>query len=218
MKIFIIIPAFNESNKIGQVLKGIKKFKLPIIVINDGSTDSTEDVVKKYKITYIKHDVNLGKGAAIKTGCMAAWELGADAVIMMDGDGQHYFGDIPKFKKALVKDKFEVVFGSRTKGKGTPFVRLFGNRLASFVISILFGIYVSDLICGFRALTKEAFKRLNLQSSGYSIETEMVVKTGLKKLASCEIPVKNIYYDKYKGVTMFDAIMILFEVISWRLR
>lgn len=217
MNIFIVIPAFNESKRIERVLTDLKGVGLPIIVVDDGSKDFTSERVKKFQVTVLRHRINLGKGAALKTGCEAAFSMGADAVIMMDSDGQHKAGDLPKFLEKIQSGKFDIVFGSRNMSLGVPLVRFIGNKLASVLISLLYGVYVSDLICGYRAVTKKAYRQMQLESSDYGIETEMVIKCAKLQLVYCEIPVETIYYDKFKGVTIFDALGVLINVIKWRI-
>ena len=217
MKIFVVIPAYNEAKRIGEVLSGLKRTELPVVVIDDGSSDKTVEVAKKHGVTTLRHKINLGKGAAMKTGAQAAFGLGADAVIFMDSDGQHRVEGLDNFVRALKSGMSDVVFGSRNLSMGVPLDRYLGNKVASVLVSLLFGIYVSDLICGYRALTKKAFKRLNWESSGYGVETEMVILTRKRHLKYCEVPVATLYYDKVKGVTILDAIGILFDVIRWKL-
>lgn len=217
MNIYIVIPAFNEAKRIEKVLEDVKSVGLPVIVVDDGSRDSTYELAQKCRVSVLRHKINLGKGAALKTGCEAAILVGADAIIMMDSDGQHKASDLPKFVNALENGKFDIVFGSRNLKFGVPLIRFIGNKLASVLINLLFGIYISDLICGYRAFTKEIFKKLNWESTGYGLETEMVIKTGLNKFKYCEVGVETVYYDKFKGVTILDALSILGNVVKWRL-
>ncbi len=217
MKIYIVIPAYNEANRIGIVLDELKKTKLPIIVIDDGSKDNTYKEAHSRKIILLKHKINLGKGAALKTGCDAAFALGAEAVVMMDSDGQHKVSDLPKFIYALESKKYNIIFGSRNSSFGVPIIRFLGNKVSSVLISLMFGIYISDLICGYRAFTESAYKKIRWQSRGYGIETEMVIRTGKNRLSRCEVPVETVYYDKFKGVTILDAVSILLNVFKWRL-
>lgn len=217
IKIMVIIPAFNEAKRIKKTLLALKNSKLPVIVVDDGSTDKTLEISRPLVWKVIKHSSNLGKGAALKTGCELAFKEGAQAVIMMDADGQHSFNDLPKFSQTINSGSYDIVFGSRDIRQGVPFLRYLGNRVAPLVIFSLFGIYVSDLICGFRAFTKEAYQKIDWKSRGYNVETEMVIKTGKHKLRFCEIPIDTIYHDKYKGVTMIDAFSILGSVLKWRL-
>jgi glycosyltransferase involved in cell wall biosynthesis len=218
MKITIVIPAFNEEKRIGEVLKDLKKTKLPVIVVDDGSKDKTFKIAKNLGVIALRHKVNLGKGAALRTGCEAAFSMGAEAVILMDSDGQHKVEDLSHFIDALEKDKFDVVFGSRDLNHGVPLVRYMGNKVASILISLLFGIYISDLICGYKGLTRKAYGKMNWESTGYGIETEMAIKTGKYGLKYCEVPVQTIYYDNVKGVTILDAFNILLDVIRWRIK
>lgn len=217
MKIFIVIPAYQEEERIGNVIKDVIKRKFPIIVVDDGSKDNTFKVASKYKITALRHKVNLGKGAAMKTGAEAAFQMGADAIVFMDSDGQHKVKDLPHFIEALEKDKFDVVFGSRNLSHGVPFVRYMGNKSASLLVSLLFGIYVSDLLCGYKGLSKKGFKKIYWESKGYGVETEMAARTAKSGLKHCEVPVETVYYDEVKGVTILDAISILFDVFRWRI-
>lgn len=219
MKIFVVVPAYNEDKRIGGVLDDLIKTKLPVIVIDDGSKDKTNKVVSSYKkkILNIRHKVNLGKGAALKTGCQAAFDLGADAVIMIDSDGQHKVEDLGQFIVPLKKG-YEIVFGTRNFQPGSPLIRYFGNKFATQLTALLFNIFVSDLICGYRALTKKAFRKLNWESSGYGVETEMVIRAGRLRLKHCDVPVQTVYFDKFKGVTIMDAFGILLNVIKWRIK
>lgn len=216
MKIAVVVPAYNEAKRISFILEQLIKTGLPVFVVDDGSTDETFKVSKQFPVTVLRHKINLGKGAALKTACEAAWASGVEAVIMMDSDGQHKVEDLEKFEEALLTQKYDIVFGSRNLNFGVPFIRFIGNKFASVFVASLFRIYVSDLICGYRAFTKKAYEKINWQSMGYGVETEMVIKTGKYKLRYCEVPVETVYFDKFKGVTILDAFGILFTVFKWR--
>ncbi|MGA3291907.1 MAG: glycosyltransferase family 2 protein [Candidatus Microgenomates bacterium] len=220
MKIFIVISLFNEEKHILKVVKDFSFYKLPVIIVDDGSTDNSRSKIIDSglkNVTFLTHKVNLGKGAAMKTGAEYAFSHGADAVVFVDADGQHSANDLPKFIKALESGKYDVVFGSRNFSFGVPMVRFLGNKIASVVLSILFGIYISDVLCGFKALTKKAYKSVRWDSIGYGVETEMVARTGMAKLPFCEVPVELIYHDKVKGVTILDAFGVFGEIIKWKI-
>lgn len=217
MKIVVVVPAYNEEKRICAVLASLRNAKQSVVVVDDGSTDRTFQVAQRYTPYVFQHGVNLGKGAALKTGAEAAFTLGANAVIFMDSDGQHKAEDINLFIEKLKSGKYDVVFGSRNLGYGVPLDRYLGNKMASVTISLLFGVYISDLICGFRAITRKAFKKLKWESTGYGVETEMAILTARKGLRYCEVPVSTLYYDKVKGVTILDAFSIFFDVIRWRI-
>jgi len=214
--IFIVIPSCNEEKQIATVLRKALISRLPVVVVDDGSTDSTFEIAGKIVDNVIRHKTNLGKGAALKTGCEAAFALGADAVVMMDSDGQHKIGDMDNFLEALY-DGNEVVFGSRNLSHGVPLVRFMGNKMVSILISLLFNIYVSDILCGYRALTKRAYRKIAWKSTGYGVETEMIINLANTNLKYCEVPVETVYLDSVKGVTPLDAFSILFDIFRWRI-
>jgi glycosyltransferase involved in cell wall biosynthesis len=220
MKIFIVIPFYNEKKHIGGVVASLAKYKLPTVLVDDGSVDDYRLKIRDYRLknlTLLKHRVNLGKGAAMKTGADFAFGQGADAVIFMDGDNQHKAEDLPKFIKALKSGKYDVIFGTRNYSYGVPLVRYLGNKSASIVLVGLFHILVSDVLCGFKGITKEAYEKIRWDSAGYGVETEIVARVGKKRLHFCEIPVQSIYHDKTKGVTIMDAVGIMGEIVKWRL-
>lgn len=214
-KIYIVIPVYNERSRLPAVIKGIERQTNSVIVVDDGSEDETYAVCKKMEITILRHKINLGKGAAMKTGAEMAFLLGAQAVIFMDGDGQHDPKYIPEFMKKISAG-FDIVFGSRNLSFGVPLVRFLGNKLGSFLISLIFGIYRTDLLCGYMALTPFAYQKIKWDSSRYGVETEIVARTGKNRLKYSEIPMEAIYKDKYKGVTVLDAIGILFSLPRWK--
>jgi len=210
----VVIPAYNEAPRISAVTQEVKKYCQNIIVVDDGSKDKTSEIVKKVGVKVLRHRLNLGKGAAMKTGVEAALDLGAEVVILLDADGQHDPKQIPEFLKQLEQGS-EIVFGSRNLSFGVPLVRYLGNKFGSVLISLIFGIYRSDMLCGFIAFTESAYQKIKWDSSHYGVETEIVARTGKNKLKYSEIPIATIYKDKYKGVTIFDAIGILFNIPRW---
>jgi len=154
----------------------------------------------------------------MSTGADYAFSQGADAIIFMDADSQHNPKELEEFKKYLDKG-YDLVFGSRNYGMRTPMIRFLGNRFASIYINLLFRVYISDILSGYRALTKKAYNLVKWDSTRYGVETEMVARLGKhkKKLSWVEFPIDSIYVDKYKGVTIIDAIKILGQSIWWKL-
>lgn len=215
------MPEHNEGSRILSVLKELNKSKFNVIVVDDGSTDNSNNLIQKKKfknITLLTHKINLGKGAALKTGCEYAFSHGADAVITMDSDGQHAVADLEKFVDKLETGKYDIVFGSRNLGMGMPFIRFVGNKAASVIVNLMFGIYVSDLISGYRAITKKAYEKIRWESSGYGVETEMVIRIKKENLKYCEIPIETIYFDNYKGVSILDAFGVFMNLIYWKFK
>lgn len=160
--------------------------------------------------------MNLGKGAALRTGCDYAIRNGAKNIIVMDADGQHEPEDIPRFLDAL-KGK-DIVFGSREKSKNMPFVFRFGNWAINNTSSLLYGMKISDTQSGYRAFRAKVYSVLRWESNDYSMESEMIVNAGKKKLRYEEIFIKTLYSDKYKGTTIVDGVKIVFQMLLWKLK
>lgn len=212
--VWICVPAYNEESAVGNLLKKLLKLKMKIVVVNDGSTDLTLTIAEKWSVYLLNHKTNLGKGAAMKTGAEFAFNHGAEAVIFMDADGQHDPKNITGYLSKLQKGS-EIVFGKRNFGAGTPMIRRLGNKVASWMISLFCGINLEDLLCGFMAMTKKTYEFVQWDSAGYGVETEIVARTGINKLKYSEVPIEAVYRDKYKGVTVFDALGIMFNIPGW---
>ena len=214
-KIFAIIPAYNEEKRISKVIKETKKYVDNIVIVDDGSKDKTKEMAKKGKAIVLRHLINLGKGAALKTGCDYAVKNKADIIIVIDADAQHDPNEIPKFLKNI--KKCDIVLAYRKLNKNMPFVLKFGNWIINKTITFLYGIRIKDSQCGYRAFTTKAYKRLKWKATDYSMESEMIAKIGKYKLSYTEIPIETIYSDKYKGTTILDGIKIVFNLLLWRL-
>lgn len=214
-KTFAVIPAYNEEKRIGSVIKKTKKYVKNIIVVDDGSRDRTFEVAEKLKVVVAKHPINLGKGAALKTGCEIAIRKGAEIIVLIDSDGQHNPHEIPKLIKSL--DDSDIVFGCRELSKNMPFTMRFGNWFIRLTMHVLFGIKLKDTQCGFRALTKQAYKKIRWSSTDYAVESEMIANSGKKNLKFKPVDVETIYSDSYKGTTVMDGLKIVSNMLWWRL-
>jgi len=211
-----VIAAYNEEKYIADVIKNASRFLDIIIVVNDGSKDSTSAIARRNGAIVIDHIINLGKGAAIRTGCDYALGIGAQKIILIDADGQHDPKDIPKFIESL-KDN-DITFGYRTFNKKMPLVFRLGNTAITQTARILFHVSLNDTQCGYRAFKADAYKKVRWQASDYSMESEMIANVGKARLKYTQIPVETIYAEKYKGTTIFDGMKIMMNMIFWRLR
>ncbi len=210
MNYSIIIPARNEEQHIASVVEQAKHYG-PVIVVDDGSRDGTASCAEQSGAIVLRHAVNLGKGAALKTGCDYALMKGAEAFIVLDADGQHEPKEIPSFVEALKTS--DIVFGSRKVPEAMPMVLKFGNAFLSTSLRMLYGIRVKDTQCGYRAFTAAAYKSLRWEATDYFVESEMVIKVGKGKLNYGEIPIQTIYSDRYKGTTVLDGVLIVSKMI-----
>ena len=213
--VWAVIPAYNEEKNIADIIKKTKKDVDDVIVVDDGSEDKTKEVAEKANAIVLRHIVNLGKGAALKTGCDLAFKKGAKFIVALDADAQHNPSDIPRFVEKL--KKYEIVFSYRRTSGKMPLVLRFGNWFISNMVRTLYGVSLNDTQCGFRALSKEAYMKIRWNASDYSMESEMISRAGKQKLKYVQIPIQTIYSDKYKGTTIIDGIKIVLNMIWWKL-
>src|SRR3989344_633191 len=215
MKTCIVIPAFNEASRIGPVVEKVCDRWRDVVVVDDGSTDNTSQVVRGFPVTLLGHVVNLGKGAALKTGCDYALSKDFERIVVMDADGQHDPQIIPKFVKAL--DNADIVFGFRNFDHRMPVTFRLGNLLIDGVLRILYGLPLRDTQSGFRAFRASVYPRIRWNSSDYSMESEMIARVARHRLRFVEIPIETKYADRYKGTTVFTGVKIVANIIKWRL-
>lgn len=197
-KVFIVIPAYNEGKVIASVIASVKKegFK-NIIVVDDGSSDKTFEEAKKTGVIVLRHILNRGKGAAVKTGIEYAKLKKADVVVTIDADGQHNPKDIKKLVDALDK-KTDVVLGSRflNKKNKLPLFNRLANFFANFLVWVVYGLYVSDSQSGFRAYSKKALNLIEIYSYDYDFESRVIYEIAWHKLAYKEVPI-DVFYTSY---------------------
>lgn len=216
MNVFVIIPGYNEEKHIASVIEKTKAYSRNIVVVDDGSKDRTHDEAEKAGVVVLRHAINLGKGAALKTGTRYAIMNGADAVIYLDSDGQHSPADIPRLVSEL--KGVDVVFTKRNLRSGSmPLTKKFGNYVLNTLMKILFRIELADTQCGYKILTRQAYEKLHLISSDYNIESEIAAKTGKYRLKFKQVPIETVYNDKYKGTTVLDGIGIATRMLWWKI-
>lgn len=214
-KIWAVIPAHNEQKNIAEIVIKTKKYVDRVLVVDDGSTDNTVELAEKANAIVLKHVVNLGKGAALKTGCDFAVKSGAKCIVVLDADSQHKPEDIPRFVEKL--SKYDVVFSYRKESSKMPAVLKFGNWFISSIVNSLYGVKLKDTQCGFRAFTKDAYKKIRWNASDYSMESEIIARAGKQRLKYVQVPIKTIYSDRYKGTTVIDGMKIVLNMIWWKL-
>lgn len=191
-KIVVTLPAYNEAGQIGEVLKRIKKVlpQAALLVIDDGSKDSTAEKAKAAGAQVISFAANRGIVEAFKTGLKNALLLGADIIVTMDADGQHLPEEIPALLEPIEKKKADMVIGSRFLGKirSKSRTKYLGNIAFSRLISRLVGNKITDAQSGFRAYTREVAERLNIHK-GYTYTQQMIVQTAFHKMKIIEVPI-----------------------------
>lgn len=227
MKIGVVIPAHNEAERIGSVLADLKNtmsgHTVAVFVVDDGSQDATREAARAAgkhlrNLTVLRHQTNLGKGAAAKTGCDAACKHGVEAIVLMDGDGQHNPAEMNRLLAPLKKGVAQLVIGSRQDRASMPLTMRFGNRALTELTRFLFGVSVLDTQSGFRAFTAEAYPKIRWVDPHYAMETEMVIFAATRRIPITEVAIATVYHDNYKGTTVLDGLRILARMVVWRFR
>ncbi len=202
----MLIPTFNNVGTLSRVLDGVLAMTQNVVVINDGATDGTEEILHSYSEIHQVHlPKNKGKGNALKIGFQEAIKLGYDFAITIDSDGQHFPEDIPVFLAALQQEETKNVLyiGSRNmKQHDVPGSSSFGNRFSNFWFWFETGTWLTDTQCGYRLYPLREIKKLNLYTPKFELEIEIIVKAAWSGTLVKNIPVK-ISYDDVERVSHF---------------
>lgn len=191
----VLIPAYNEEKTIQEVISRVKKINLTPLVIDDGSTDKTNKIAKKFGAIVLKHNINKGKGEALKTGFKEILKKHPEIqyVVVIDADLQYDPRDAPKLFKALRQGN-DYVTGYRNWKKDVPFRHRLANFLWRTAFNLVFGTSLKDTNCGFIGLNRKAMKIMSQQSyGGYIIENMMLTYVLENKLRIKQVPVKVHY-------------------------
>ena len=192
----IVIPAYNESEVIAEVIQEIRDAgEYRIVVVDDGSSDATYQAAKACAgVVALRHRINRGKGAATKTGIMAANRLGADIIVTMDGDGQHDPTDIRALIQPIREKACDVVLGTRPKVKGEmPYIKIIANRIGNIVTWLLYGMHVSDSQSGFRAYSHFAASIIDTKADKYEYDSKVIREINNNRLRFTEVPIQVRY-------------------------
>lgn len=195
----VAIPAYNEEVSIGSIVLRAKTYADMVVVVDDGSTDNTGSVAMLAGAEVVVHENNRGYGAAIKTCFETARQLGAGAMVIIDADGQHDPMDIPRLIDEMKQSKSDVVIGSRfVNGNGKkqkiPMYRKLGMKVLDTVTNIGTGIKISDSQCGFRAYSRQAIQKIQLNNSDMAAGSEILINAVANKLTISEVPI-SVRYD-----------------------
>ncbi len=216
--IYVVVPAYNESQTIKNVIEELKDRNLNIIIIDDGSHDETyriaENSINSYNGHIYKHVLNRGLGAALETGIKAALAKNADIIVTFDADGQHDPEDILKVCKPIIEGNADIVIGKRNFEE-MPLSKKLGNQIMNAITRIFYGINVNDSQSGLRAFDRKAAGFLDLHSRGYGVSSEIIGEIKKHDLKLEEINIKTIYtdYSMTKGTNLNVGLKILFKLI-----
>lgn len=203
MRIFCIIPAFNEANNIEKTLSSLEGIVDKIVVVDDCSSDDTYAIAKKRGIVVLRHSINRGQGAALQTGNEYALRKGADIAVHFDADGQFLANEIGDIVKPIIVEDFDIVFGSRfmEKKSNMPiFKKLIIMNIARFINRVFWGIKLSDPQNGFRAMNRKTMQKININNDGSAHCSEILSKAVKCKLKFKEVPVTVEYNNFGQGI------------------
>ena len=190
--ILALIPAFEEGPRIQAVVAATARY-LPVVVVDDGSSDDTATVAGSAGATVLRQVPNAGKGAALRAGFRHALDVGAEAVVTLDADGQHDPAEIPAFLAAFAAARPELIIGRRDFG-GMPPVRRLSNTLGGWALSAAVGRSVPDNQSGYRLIGRTLMRRLlDSEESGFEFEVEMIARCIALGLPIAWVPIRTIY-------------------------
>ena len=220
--VFVLIPLFNEAPVLKGVITELLNYFENIIVVNDASTDDSSDILRSLDVILLEHSLNLGQGAAIRTGFRYIRKFtDAQAVITFDADGQHSAKDAVKFAHGILTGNDMVIFGSRFLGSaiGVSVYKKALLKLATLVTSILTNLALTDTHNGLKAFKRSALQYFIFEIDGYGFESELIRKVRKYNLSFSEMPTRVEYtkYSKTKGQKLSNAFIIIENIIkTWR--
>ena len=226
-KLSVIVPVYNERNTVVEVVRRMRAVELPdgiereIIVIDDGSTDGTRDVLRQLgdsTVRILVHEGNRGKGAAVRTGLALAT---GDYVLIQDADLEYDPDDWPRLIAPVTRGRARVVYGSRFTGERRNMLLLhwIGNRLLSLVTNVLFNSTLSDMETGYKLIDRKLMNDLDLRSDHFDIEPEITAKILKRGIRIYEVPISYMgrEFDEGKKITWRDGFAALWTLVKFRL-
>ncbi len=196
--IYIVIAAYNEEKSIGRVLKNLRKAGYNnIVVVDDGSKDRTSEVAEESGAKVLKHVVNRGQGAALKTGIDCALEQGAEIIVTFDADGQFLASDVSMMVKPVASGVVDITIGSRFLGvaKNIPALKKIVLKMGKIFMNLMYNINVTDSQNGFRAMSRDAAQKIEITADRMEHTSEILGEIAKKRLRFAEVPVTVIYSD-----------------------
>ena len=217
-KVIALICVYNEEKYIKKVVEETLPHVNEVLVVDDCSIDKTVNEAKKAGASCIEHQINKGKGGALKTGFQYSIASGYDTVVTLDGDGQHDPSEIPVLLDAM--EGYDIIIGTRNKlGTNMPPIRIFTNFLCSLLVSILSFKWIKDSQSGYRAIKLNILKDMKLVSGRYNLESELLIRAGRRGYKIGEAPIRTIYGDeKSKMNPILEPIRfigLVFRGIFW---
>lgn len=211
-----LIPAYNESNQIAEVVIGAKQY-LPVLVVDDGSTDETATRAEDAGAQVLRQTPNQGKGVALRRGFRHALDAGYEYVVTLDADGQHDPAEIPKFLDNYAETGADLIIGARNYSEMPP-VRRTSNTIGRWAFSWALGEYVPDNQSGYRLITSRLMETtLASETLGFEFEVEMIVDCVRAGYELDWVPIRTIYAGEVSHIKPVEHVVQFFRVV-WRTR
>ena len=219
--VWVVVPAYNEARVIAEVIAGLKPDAHRIVVVDDGSSDSTAEMAAECGAAVLRHPINLGQGAALQTGIEFALARGAELIVTFDADGQHRTADVARLIDALEAERADFALGSRFLGSAVniPPLRRMLLRAATLFTRLTTGLALTDAHNGLRAMTRRGALRIRLRQNRMAHASEILGQIAASGLKFVEVPV-TIEYSRYslaKGQRSGDILVILLDLFARRL-
>lgn len=218
---WIVIPAYNEESVIGSVVADIRPHFPNVVVVDDGSTDGTGEQAYSAGASLLTHPINLGQGAALKTGIQYALQQGAKYIVTFDADGQHSIADVDTMFDVMRANNCDAVLGSRFCGTtvNLPTMRRMVLRLAVVFTRLSTGLNLTDTHNGLRLLSADAARRIELYQNGMAHASEILEQIARHRISFSEAPVSIRYtdYSLQKGQKLSNSITILLDLFIRRI-
>jgi glycosyltransferase involved in cell wall biosynthesis len=201
----VIIPTYNNEKTLAAVINGVLEYTNQVIVVNDGSTDSTSHILSAFtNVDIVSYTKNKGKGFALRKGLRFAWEKGYKYAITIDSDGQHYVTDLPKFLEKLNESPNAIIIGSRNMDQSSvPGKSSFGHKFSNFWFRFETGINAPDTQSGFRLYPLEPLHKMIFLTRKYEFEIEVIVRAAWKGVEVTSVPIQVYYAPKETRVSHF---------------
>jgi len=215
--LYVVIPAFNEGQSVGNVVRKVKKVYPHVVVVDDGSNDDTATQSRAAGAVVVNHIINRGQGAALQTGIEFALQSGADVIVTFDSDGQHQVEDIAAIAKPVIENQVDIAIGSRflTNTSNVPPLRKLVLKLGVIFTRVVSRIKVTDTHNGLRSLSKNAAQKIHIRQDRMAHASEILDEIGRLNLRYCEVPTHIVYtdYSKSKGQSSLAAFRIVTEFL-----
>jgi len=195
-KIAVLIPAYNACRSLSELIDRLKNFSKPrdIIVVNDGSSDGTAKIAEESGVTLINQEINKGKGEALRTGFEYVVRHGYDCVVTIDADLQHRPEELTLFTGRLQNGSIDLIIGTRDFSfKNMPFDRVLTNFVSSVILTLLSGQIIRDSQSGYRLISCQILKKIELKCRKYDLESEILIKAGRKGFKIGEVTIATVY-------------------------